>query len=102
MTSAPDVNWSTWRAPDAVRGAQLSGQLAKEIGAAHDLFDLKDVLTIIAADGASDDVLGITPCGTVLYVIHLTWSQTPDPMGDFPMIQYLDASDLPKGVQPFL
>jgi hypothetical protein len=96
MSENDEIDWSSWVLLNSERAKQLSEQLKKEVGQAHRLFEVVDNLEVLAADRGSDGILLVDPdTDKSAFVVHLTWSDTPETDNKLPW-----TTIIPKGRVP--
>ncbi len=85
MRRCDEIDWAGWTSLDGEQKSQLAMQLRREVGIAHQLYDVVDKLQVLARDGGSDDVLACDPADPVnAYLVHLVWSDGPVDDASFP------------------
>ena len=76
---AESQDWSSWEPVSLARGSSLAKRLRFEINEGHQLFEVVPDLVVVAADGASDDILAVLlGSPDTFYIVHPTWSRVPE------------------------
>lgn len=85
MRQCDEIDWANWTSLGGDQKSRPTKQLGREVGIAHQLYDVVEKLQVLARDGGSDDILACDPDDPMnAYVVHLVWSDVPDADSSYP------------------